>query len=96
MQIHAKIIKVTKNYLALLVALKQIYNMEFRAKLYLKEQACSTRSKSEITQRTVYRELGTENEMVTAIDLPFRFTSCRPKKWVAENNQKGAKNNTKM
>ena len=36
MQIVQKVLKLQKIFLAQLVALKYIYNMEFRAKLYLK------------------------------------------------------------
>ena len=56
-----KLLKLQKIFLAQFVALNQIYNMEFRAKLYLKYQARSTRSKSKGTLRTENLELGTEN-----------------------------------
>ena len=39
MQIVQKVLKLQKIFLAQLVALKFIYNMEFRAKFYLKQQS---------------------------------------------------------
>ena len=47
MQIYAKIIRLQKIILAQFVALKQIYKMQFRAKLYLKQHSFSTISKSQ-------------------------------------------------